>query len=261
MADIQINAQNTETTINNVKPEAQISAPQKIKAAEESAILTKEAEPEKVPPAQEELENVVAVSKDGDTVQVKPETEEALELRGSFSVSEDNGSAADEIRDRMMEDFEEMKAESREAILAQREAQAQAAEAARENASDENTEASESGAVSAVSQSLTGISDAQLEKMYVDGSISRYDYDREMQSRESATEAAKANNSEASRQMGVINAESANEKQTSEAIESAYGGDSALPPQIAKDVLEAMDIGERAAQENAIPDYTVSSVQ
>lgn len=226
---------------------------------------------EKVAPAQKELDNVVSVSTDGDTVQASPEsvdrltedtsvrvvgkeanTEERVRPEVDFTTDEDQSTALD----RLQED----QARRTEVIEQAAEAQQQRAEAL-EEANEAAVAASEERTVTAVPEdaparvavnestpadqaptSYAGISNQQLEQLYLKGTISKYDYDSEIASREERTEAAQQNNAEVSEE--VVNlAGAANQSlQNFNAIDNAYRPDQDIDEaRQATERLQAMD--------------------
>ena len=195
----------TKTIYVETEPVSAPKAPAKVNEKENPAVETTQKQ-EKA----NAYENVVATSKDGDTVQVKPEANERLadgfvfnknqEEKNTEAVSsnkedKDNVSNQDEkeawaqksekIADKtedqknerlreMIEDAREKSEEAKENI------RLQAREAAKEDEADEK--ADEKADVKAQT-SINNASDQDLEQMYLEGKISSYAYNQEIASR------------------------------------------------------------------------------
>lgn len=230
----------------------------------------------RTPAREQELDNVVAVSEHGDTLQV-------IEEIKANSVGEtelpDKKEIAENARDEAAE-----QAQQREEI---RERQTQAAETASEaieearrlqdievtpaaTVADGSEPAAATGdavadtaaAASQAPSSYAGVTDQQLEQMYRDGVISRQDYESEMEARDAKAEANATNNSELADRMSGLNAIASEGRIVDEAIDRAYSGESANSASVSREVLEAMGIGENEERsENGVPDFTVSTVQ
>ena len=200
----------------------------------------------------EQLEDVIAVSKDGDTVQAtdkslerlaedafghmevrKDQTENAQEAVNAANAgaaetageSQDNITQTGEVTARAMEQSAETAIEGTESQQAIQESinearlngsvtdeaiadsiertlngtsrTEEAVEAGNERAEQEETEKEYNQKL----ESYQGISDMKLEQMYLQGEISKIDYDQEMQSREEAREAENEDNSGFANQM------------------------------------------------------------
>lgn len=235
-------------------------------------------------PVERQLDNVVSVSQDGDTVQASPASVDRLDTDASVRVvgNEQNQAAERTPRpevdfrteeetetalDRLEEDAERRaevieagaeEAERRAAALAEaNEAQAQASEDAAVNpAATERVSATPEdqgvrvdvgdNAPERQITSYAGISNQQLEQMYLQGTISKYDYDSEIASREERAEQAQANinefTEEAASTVGVAN----QSQQNFNAVENAYTRDQTIDE--ARDAtrrLEAMNTVQR----------------
>ncbi len=196
------------------------------------------------------VENLVSVSDDGDTVQVSRESETRLEdaqtsqvvikqereaLNQADQANWTNPSDHAEFMKPEEEDFalekeqeeEEMQEELAPSITEQRVENAKKTEA-REEMREEAIEASE--ARTAPSQngsvSYTGVSDSELERMYLTGEISRLDYDQEMEAREEQEEAQAAENSQTQEQFRTALEAGTEVEMTEETMAGAYGQES-----------------------------------
>ncbi len=189
----------------------------------------------------EQLDDVIAVSKDGDTVQATDKSMERLaedafghmevrkespaENNNASNAAPENGAGIDEATERAMEESAETAIEgtgSRQAIQESTEQarlngtrteEAIAESAAREvNGTSRTEEAMEAGQERAEQEeaeekyeqkleSYEGISDMKLEQMYLQGEISKTDYDQEMESRKEEREAEAEEDSAFSDQM------------------------------------------------------------
>ncbi len=141
----------------------------------------------------EQLEDVVSISKDGDTVQVKPESAQKLEDDAFGTVIRRSDEEEKEENAQLIKESEKRREEIEEAIEKNREA----AERRAENAEKQSAEAEEDQqALTGNITSFAGYTDSQLETMYLKGDISKIDYDKEMSSREEKREAETANTAE-----------------------------------------------------------------
>lgn len=198
----------------------------------------------------EQLEDVIAVSKDGDTVQASEKSIERLEedAFGHMEVRRDQ-TAADDITQEAIAKSEETAlegtetqqaiAESREETLLSNTRTEEAIEASTErtlNGTSRTEEAIEAGneraeeeeaeeAYEQKLQSFQGISDMKLEQMYLQGEISKIDYDQEMESREEAREAEDQENTQFGNQMaGAAVLQEAGQRDLQQ-IETAFSGE------------------------------------
>jgi len=159
-------------------------------------------------------ENVVSVSDDGDTVQVKPEANERLSDGFVFNKTENkedkndeeksakelvNGPASEEKekaeaaqKETTSKISEEKEDRLHEMIKDAVEKSDEAKEAVKESNKrfSENEEADKDAAEknAAVSSNYGTLSDSELERMYLTGQITSYDYNREMESRKEEDE-------------------------------------------------------------------------
>ncbi|MBR5115640.1 MAG: hypothetical protein IK096_01110, partial [Lachnospiraceae bacterium] len=147
-----------------------------------------------------ELDHVIAVSKDGDTVQASDEAIRELDeeeqdgrVIGDPANQRQEVENSSESRQELLELELERSAEIREALIeaAQEEHEARREEAleGQPNAvlADEKETIAEEGQIN----SFIGYSDAELERLVLQGDISRTDYNKEMESREAKEEARK----------------------------------------------------------------------
>lgn len=142
----------------------------------------------------EELENVVARSEDGDTVQVSEdgatELEESLEGTVIAETTETDRASAE---DRKEFDFE-----------------------------------IERPVVSMDDPPYGEYTTSELETMYQQGEISEYSYNSEMERRESIREAAMGENEEFSKEMGALNSEAQRAEEMNFAIDTAINSESKI---------------------------------
>ncbi len=142
-----------------------------------------------------ELENVVSISKDGDTVQVKPESSQKLEddAFGTVIKLPDDAEKEKEETAQQIKENEKRREELEEAIERNQEAAERRAENAEKQAGEAKEDQDELlGNIT----SYAGYTDSQLETMYLKGDISKIDYDKEMNSREERREAEATNTTE-----------------------------------------------------------------
>ncbi|MBR5422265.1 MAG: hypothetical protein IK115_14075 [Lachnospiraceae bacterium] len=145
----------------NTRPQRVQQSPDTTKAAEQSReqASAKEAGEKR----KERLEDVIATSKDGDTVQA---TKTAIE--------------------QLKEDEEEGRVVPKDSLMAAKETTA-AINPAKERIEEEQKEKEEKEEEEEEQQQITsfaGYTDAQLKQLYVKGDISKQDYDKEIESRE-----------------------------------------------------------------------------
>ncbi|MCR4909574.1 MAG: hypothetical protein K5985_12160 [Lachnospiraceae bacterium] len=200
MADI--NAISNLTGMNGSMNTAAPESPQVKRAPETNpAVQPEQQRPEEVAREEkreaEELDDVVSVSKDGDTVQVKPESAQKLEddaFGTMIRLSDDDEEEKAETEQQVKEN-EKRREEIEEAVERNREA----AERRAENAEKQAGEAEEDQEELLGNNNITsyaGYTDSQLETMYLKGDISKIDYDKEMTAREERREAETTNTAE-----------------------------------------------------------------
>ncbi|WP_176762424.1 hypothetical protein [Eubacterium oxidoreducens] len=133
--------------------------------------------PEEIKEKEVELENVVSVSEDGDTVQVSPEGNEKLDVKVIHSETEIEDEPVQKT-DTSVEDFQVT--------------------------------------------SYAGMSNQQLEQLYLQGKISRADYESEIEAREERIESLQNTNSQAIEKMTGYQAVSEEATRVGDAIKEAY---------------------------------------
>ncbi|MCR4842261.1 MAG: hypothetical protein K5840_03240 [Eubacterium sp.] len=234
--------------------------------------------------AEEKLKNVVSVSDDGDTVQVRSENEKSA----TYSVSEDNAERSafpppdEESAAIASLTAEENTAAAEETATAAEEPELpeppeppevpefvplepvkievpEETETTEEIISAAVESSQNSEAASQATTRLSNISDQRLEQMYVNGEISRYTYDTEMAARAARLEEARGNLEDTSEEIAGIDGVSKDAKMTAEAIQSAFGGDT--DAKSAAERIEAMEnITNPESDENAraMQNFTVS---
>ena len=230
MADISISPVNNVNITpapavrNNKAQDAQSSAGAKAaEKAKEAAEAQKERSAEI---RREQLEDVIAVSKDGDTVQATDKSMERLaeDAFGHMEVRQDQEETGEVTKEAMersaqtavdgtesQQAIEESIEKSRingsrtdeaiedsiERTLNGTSRTEQAVEAGNEKADQEEAEKEYNQKLA----SYQGISDMKLEQMYLQGEISKIDYDQEMESRKEAREAESEENAAFENQM------------------------------------------------------------
>ena len=192
------------------------------------------------------LENVIYTSEDGDTVQVKPEASERLSDGFVFNktdrtageetidiavsdkaekgpVQEEKESAvkeaekaAAEIEKRREEKVEEMIKTSREESEKRKEANKEVLEKEAENKDADK-------ALDNVIN-FSGVSDSELERMYLTGRISSYDYNSELASRKEEEESNNEEAEDLSRSVNDVQAGLDRNKVLEDAIEAGKNG-------------------------------------
>lgn len=174
----------------------------------------------------EQLEDVISVSKDGDTVQASEKSIERLEedAFGHMEIRRDQTAAEDITQEAIAQSAEtalegtetqQAIAQSRDETILNDTRTEEAIEESTErtlNGTSRTEEAIEAGNERAEEeeaeeayvqklQNFEGISDMKLEQMYLQGEISKIDYDQEMESREEAREAEDQDNAQFGNQM------------------------------------------------------------
>lgn len=284
MAEMNVGMNTPMTPVTPVQntPVREVSAQRDVNRIEqENRDPRREAEAaaEKAPANQQrELDNVVSVSKDGDTVQASPKGVEKLtedtsvrrisgEENAEREVSarpeanfrtddsentvrrEDAEKAASERKEEMLrrvEEEEQRRADVMEKIEAEN--QPERVPANREEPQEPvRVDVGENSPERKVT-SYAGITNQQLEQMYLEGTISKYDYDSEISSREDQKEAAQQNNEQVNENavelMGIAN----QSRQNFDAIENAYDNreETADEARRATERLEAMTTVQQA---------------
>ncbi|MBP3754706.1 MAG: hypothetical protein J6I66_07605 [Lachnospiraceae bacterium] len=157
------------------------------------------------------IENVVAVSEDGDTVQARPESYDRLSDGFVFNKTKENDRTNEEgeakgplDKERDIANAEatrnadakeaEKEARVKEQIREAKERASEAKDILRDQIEDKDadTRAADRKAQSQIS--YTSMSDSELERMYLTGQISSYAYNQEIDSRKAEAENAKEEN-------------------------------------------------------------------
>lgn len=265
---------NTEQARPDTAPEK--ASPEKA-APEKKQPIANEPQPEKVQretPAERQeriekvLENVISVSKDGDTVQASEKAVQELdEDKNTGRVlgnadndrikkeQEKNGSdtgkemlefeleRSAQIRREQIEAAQEEAEARREEAAARMKDEARAQEETRNEVpnavlADEKETIAEQGQIN----SFKGFSDAELERMYLKGDISTYDYNAEMEKRAETEEARKEDLADFSLDTGRRAEQLRQSELESEQIEQAFdeGANERLDPAQRAQVLQAM---------------------
>ncbi len=196
-------------------------------------------EQKKVERRKEELKDLVAVSKDGDTVQVSEDGREKLndENLGRVVIregqeSEEKAKETEDIRLeheknelKLSEDLEAAE-RKREEVNEQIDQKAKDLKAAQDEVRAEMKGDEEEEEEDAKITSYSGYTDSQLEQLYLKGDISMLDYNKEISSREKQREASREEDQEFSNNMNADIAKAAQGERDMKAIDTAYGEDS-----------------------------------
>ena len=213
-----------------------ISVAEQVSKGTESSEITKRALDE-AQKSSRRLEDVISVSKDGDTVQASKSGLDKLEEEkdGQFFIkpkdentdeedtkrSDENRSTFEEERQAKIDAIRKMRAEL--AIEAMAERTVEKAKAVLQgNGEEDEDETRSAGSAAAGTNSFVGVSDADLEALYLKGEISKADYDKEMKSREIEEEARNANDSSLSKEMANTGAVANQARQDKIEIEGAF---------------------------------------
>lgn len=212
----------------------------------------------------EGLENVVSVSKDGDTVQASDQGMEKLEedAFGRMVVQKDDeasggydlGNSGELTKSAIAESAEktvgsdsrteEAIKESIEKMSIQPSRTEEAQAAGAEQAEKEEAEEEYNAEVNAEKlASFEGVSDMKLEQMYLQGKISKTDYDKEMESREETREAENADDGRFSvRMTGAAALKESGERDLSQ-IENVFSGEANdnIAPADRMQIIESLD--------------------
>lgn len=205
MADIRIDPVNT-SPVYPAAPNAGNAARAQQNAAADRSQDNKVQTPDddKTKVSEKELEDVIAVSRDGDTVQASEISKERLEedAFGKMVVNEEKE------EDNRLE--EERKEEVKE-------------EAVKE---ENREEAQEKYDTAQNNMTYAGYTDAQLEQMYLKGDISKNDYDKEMEAREERLETEQEEDSANSERMVRLGAMAEDSERDAMELENAFSPDS-----------------------------------
>ncbi|MCR4762393.1 MAG: hypothetical protein K5696_02585 [Lachnospiraceae bacterium] len=217
-----------------------------------------------------ELDHVIAVSRDGDTVQASDKAVQELEeeentgrvidnpenerLRREARTNESDSKEelmrlelqrSKEIREAQIEAAKEESEERREQAMEVRSESAGEASDREPNAvlADEKETIASEGQIN----SFIGYSDAELERMYLQGNISKFDYDKEMESRAAKEEERKEQLTDFSLETAGNEVQRRQNEMQGEEAERAFSeqANERLEPQDRAQVLQAM---QRATQ-------------
>ena len=216
-----------------VIPQVRSVAPPSVEGADASVKA-----PEKTEQAQE-LENVIAKSKDGDTVQVSENSAEKLsedafgrmDIIGRDTDQEDNGTVVDAQVSAIASEADGRNAD--EKVIPNISA-AVAAPAPKPEIETSEDKEKEEEAVKAVESdtddqpkitSFAGYTEDQLKQMYQKGEISKRDFDKQMELKESLKEETQGDDSETSKMVqGVLGLENVG-KQEAEELKTVFSED------------------------------------
>ena len=214
-----------------------INVAEKVNKGTESSEITKRALDE-AQKSTGRLEDVVSVSRDGDTVQASKSSLEKIEEEkdGQFFIkpkdentdeedterTNENRSTFEEERQAKIDAIRKMRAELAIEAMAERTVEKANSVLQGNGEEDEDEETQAVGAAAAGTNSFAGVSDADLEALYLKGEISKADYDKEMKSREMEEEARDANDTSFSREMSNTGAVANQARQDEIEIEGAF---------------------------------------
>ena len=228
------------------------------RVTKEESELQKAAEREQAAPEEREI---VSVSEDGDTVAVRKdnaketeedrqgtvtETEREDETKAAGSAEEDEREAeaieAPELAPVETADVKPMELPdaAKEAIEAAKEDSELKTEAAKETAQKAADEEAEEEEYTEQITSFAGYTKDQIEQMYLDGKISQYDYNREVEAREQRLENIQVSNEELSDKINGLDEIGRNTENMGNAIAAATS-DQASQTLSAQQKLDAID--------------------
>ena len=191
-------------------------------------------EKKKAESKEENLKDVVAVSTDGDTVQVSEDGREKLndeqlgrvvlkegdeEAKG-IAVNDDKAKKAAAEREAIAKEDEERKERISE-LNADIEKAAEEKKAERSEKLIEDKNAGEEESKPEIT-SFAGYTESQLEQMYLKGDITMQDYNNEISQRQEALEAMEEEDNEFSKEMNAEISQAAQVSRGTEAIENAF---------------------------------------
>ena len=172
--------------------------------------------------------SVVARDRDGDTLAVSKAAEEDLDERRQGSVTEKDAekTAGNDTGAAVSDEAARRSEQSREARIELIAEQRAAREAARERAAEEAAEERQAQAAAEETQapeitSFAGVTNNQLEQYYLQGRISRNDYEKEIDSREELVKAKEENNAQNAADLARLDATKRNVQEGAEAIANA----------------------------------------
>ena len=274
----------TKTIQINAEPISPVKNPQqgiKPQGAEEHNATVNE-RPEVNP-----YENIVSVSDDGDTVQVKPEANERLSdgfvfnktenkedkndeeksakelVNGPVSEEKEKAQAAqeettskisEEKEDRlheMIKDAVEKTDEAKEAVKESNE-RFSANEEADKKAAEKNA---------AVSSNYGTVSDSELERMYLTGQITSYDYNREMESRKEEEESRSQDNSNVTDNVAGADSALKNNEMLENSIRSGVAGEGYETKEEQEAVKDALYGTSKEKEEQSPANFEINIVK
>ena len=299
MADISISPVNTSRTpmpavSNNRNINANRTAPGagQATAAKAADKVREEAQTQRERSAEirrEQLDDVIAVSRDGDTVQATEQSRERLaeEAFGHMEVRSDEASStdgqvteeaiaqsavtaiegsatqqaiADSTEDRLVNGSrtDEAISESTERAAEGTDRTEQAIEAGNERADQEEAQEEYNQKLA----SYNGISDMKLEQMYLQGEISKIDYDKEMEAREERKEAENKDDARFGNEITGAEVLKEGGERDLRQIETAFSGEANdnISANDRMEIIETLDAQTANAQAdaNVVTDATAS---
>lgn len=255
-------------------PEAQAPVKQPVNEGpeknKEPSDLEKAAEREKATPEEREI---VSVSEDGDTVAVSRENAEEIEeerqgtvtetgredeIKAATGVNDERATEAIEAPELEEDKVQEIKPaglpdaakEGIERAAADIERKEDAAkDAARAQADEEADEKEYEQKIT----SFAGYTKDQIEQMYLDGKISQYDYNKEIESREKRIENIQVSNEELSKNMNALDEIGRNVENNGNAIAAATSEQASqtLTAQQKLDAIDTLTDREAAEKKNS----------
>ncbi len=231
-------------------------------------------------------ENVVSVSDDGDTVQVKPEANERLNDGFVFNKSEKedktekdksaeelvNGPASEEKEDAKAlaeasasEISEEKENRLHEMIQDAVEKTDEAKEAVKESNDrfTKNEEADKKAAEknAAVSSNYGTVSDSELERMYLTGQITSYDYNREMESRKEEDEKRAGDEANTTNTVAGADAALNSNDNLEKSLKSGNAGEGYETREEQEAVKEALYVANKEKEEQSSVNFEINIVK
>ena len=192
----------------------------------------------------EQLENIVSVSEDGDTVQVSEKGQAELEDKEHVRVVADSETRQENYAVKQ-ENFD-VSADVKKAAADDKDEEAKKAGIVQEDDDEDKPAASKK------IMSFSGYTDAQVEQLYRKGEISRYDYEKEMTKREEQLEKKLETGHAFSEEMSENIQTQETAERRSNAVEMAYAADASdtLSPQTRVDaVLQMEELGQEQQEE------------
>ncbi len=190
-------AHDYKSSLSPAKPDSA-----KVEPAQEKEPVKTEPVKEQRPQPERELENVISVSEDGDTVQASNEALKELEKEdelGGRVIAKPNNedkSVAQERIEQQQKEAEEAAKKRTEQLKEQAEIEAKRAKARKEEVeeniskADDRKDARKADRETEAQKpsSYAGYSDTQLQQLYQKGVISKQDYDKEIENRKESKE-------------------------------------------------------------------------